>query len=101
VSEESLAELRDRPGVERVDLESGRVKPRTVLDLVAGVRLLRRDRAVLEARLMAFNLTDAAYAFNFGNPFSGTHFGAPRTFAASLRLSTGGSGDAAPTAARP
>jgi hypothetical protein len=101
VSEESLDDLRDRPGVERVDLESGRVKPRTVLDLVAGVRLLRRDRAVLEARFMALNLTDAAYAFNFANPFSGTHFGAPRTLAASLRLSTGGSPDASTAPARP
>jgi hypothetical protein len=25
------------------------------------------------------NLTGARYAFNFANPFSGTHFGAPRT----------------------
>ena len=34
----------------------------------------------------AQNVTDAAYAFNFGNPFSGTHFGPPRTFALKVRL---------------
>ena len=28
--------------------------------------------------------SDGRYAFNFGNPFSGTHFGAPRTAAISL-----------------
>ena len=33
-----------------------------------------------------FNLANARYAFNFGNPFSGTHFGAPRSAAFGLRL---------------
>jgi len=32
------------------------------------------------------NLFDRGYAYNFGNPFSGTHFGAPRTASLSLRL---------------
>jgi outer membrane receptor protein involved in Fe transport len=88
VSASTLQDLRERPGVERVDLAGGRVKPRAVLDFVAGVRLLRLGRVALEARLEAQNVTDAAYAFNFGNPFSGTHFGPPRTFAVKLRLSS-------------
>ena len=37
-------------------------------------------------RASVFNLTDARYAFNFGNPFSGTHFGAPRSVRLDLRL---------------
>ena len=45
-------------------------------------RLLRRERAAL------LNLADARYAFNFGNPFSGTHFGPPRTLRFDLRLKT-------------
>jgi outer membrane receptor protein involved in Fe transport len=86
VAADQLEELRSRPGVDRVDLARGRVKPRAVLDLVAGLRLLRLGRLALEARLEALNVTDAAFAFNFGNPFSGTHFGPPRTFALKLRL---------------
>jgi outer membrane receptor protein involved in Fe transport len=33
----------------------------------------------LSVRAAVLNLTDARYAFNFGNPFSGTHFGPGRT----------------------
>jgi len=86
VSADKLEELGRRPGADRVDLGRGRVKPRAVLDLMAGLRLVRLGRLSLEARLEALNVTDAAYAFNFGNPFSGTHFGPPRTFAVHLRL---------------
>ena len=39
----------------------------------------------LSARLSVLNVANQAYAFNFGNPFSGTHFGAGRTMLASLR----------------
>jgi outer membrane receptor protein involved in Fe transport len=40
------------------------------------------------ARLSAsvLNAFDRRYAFNFGNPFSGTHFGAPRQFRLDLQL---------------
>ena len=36
-------------------------------------------RAAVSLRASVINLCDASYAYNFGNPFSGTHFGAPRT----------------------
>jgi hypothetical protein len=62
---------------------------------------LRLDRVALEAHLEALNVTDAAFAFNFGNPFSGTHFGPPRTFALKLRLSSIDPGAAAPTKSLP
>ena len=42
-----------------------------------------RDRQV---RASVLNLFDARYAYNFGNPFSGTHFGAPRTASLALRV---------------
>ena len=42
--------------------------------------------APLSARLTMLNITNRAYAFNFGNPFSGTHFGAPRTLLVELRM---------------
>ncbi len=85
-SDEELSEIAGRPGAELVDFERGRVRPYTVLDLQAGLRLLRRQRFELSARGSLLNLTGARYAFNFGNPFSGTHFGAPRCGRVELRL---------------
>jgi hypothetical protein len=32
------------------------------------------------------NLTNRTYAFNFGNPFSGTHFGSARRVGMSVRV---------------
>ena len=89
VDPDELAGLEGEPGADRVDLQAGRTKPRTVVDLSAGVRLFRMGSATVEAGAEVLNLTDAAYAFNFGNPFSGTHFGPPRTFAFKLRVLTG------------
>ena len=86
VGDEAQGELRARPGAERVDFASGRVRPRLIFNLTLGKRLLRAGRFDLAAELGALNLTDAAYAFNFGNPFSGTHFGPPRTLAAKVRV---------------
>jgi outer membrane receptor protein involved in Fe transport len=86
VEEDELDELAQRPGADLVDFESGRVKPYTVIDLQAGQRLMRRAGFEVSAKAAVLNLTDARYAFNFGNPFSGTHFGAPRTFRLDLRL---------------
>jgi hypothetical protein len=42
----------------------------------------------VSVRAAVLNLLDARYAYNFGNPFSGTHFGAPRTASVTLRLET-------------
>ena len=79
-------ELAGRPGADRVDFDRGRVEPRTVVSLVASVPLWRPAGADLSLRGAVLNLFDASYAYNFGNPFSGTHFGAPRTFALSVRI---------------
>nr|AAY96672.1 hypothetical protein [uncultured bacterium BAC10-4] len=86
VSEEGLVKLVERPGADLVDLEQQRVKPYAVFDVQAGQRLIRRKRFELSARASVLNLSDARYAFNFGNPFSGTHFGAPRGARLDLRL---------------
>jgi len=86
VDEEGLAELAERPGAELVDIEGKRVEPYAVLDVLAGQRLIRRRGVEVSARASVFNVTNARYAFNFGNPFSGTHFGAPRSFRLDLRL---------------
>ena len=81
-------ELAGRPGADRVDFDRGRVEPRTVVSLVASVPLWQTAGADLRLRGAVLNLFDASYAYNFGNPFSGTHFGAPRTASVMLRLET-------------
>jgi outer membrane receptor for Fe3+-dicitrate len=86
VEEDELDELAERPGAELVDFEEERVKPYLVFDVQAGQRLLRRQSLELSARAALFNITNASYAYNFGNPFSGTHFGAPRSFRLDFRL---------------
>jgi hypothetical protein len=48
---------------------------------------LRRLTAVdLSIRLILLNPFDREYAFNFGNPFSGTHFGVRRAVRLEVRL---------------
>ena len=85
VGGEELDELSERPGAELVDFDGGRVKPRLVFD-VALIQQLRRGRRVdLNLRFTALNLTGERWAYNFGNPFSGTHFGPGRTLQMGLR----------------
>jgi hypothetical protein len=86
VDEDEQDELRERPGAELVDFERGRVKPRRIVDLLVSQRLLRRSRADVSLRVSLLNLTGARWAYNFGNPFSGTHFGPGRTLQISARL---------------
>jgi len=78
--------LARRPGVELVDFERGRVRPRTVFDVSVAQSLHHVTRADLSLRLILLNLFNQQYAFNFGNPFSGTHFGAPRAVRLEVRL---------------
>ena len=87
VDDDELDELADRPGVELVDLESGRVRPRTVFDAALTQRLRRGDRMDVDVRVALLNLTGERWAFNFSNPFSGTHFGPGRTLQVGVRTS--------------
>jgi outer membrane receptor protein involved in Fe transport len=84
--EDDLDELLEQPGAEMVDFESGRVKPRTVVSALMTVPFLAMKNVSGSVSVQVTNLFDRRYAFNFGNPFSGTHFGAPRSVAVSARL---------------
>ena len=77
----------ERPGAELVDFDRGRVKPRTVLDLSLTQRLVRAGRVGFDLRFALLNITGERWAYNFGNPFSGTHFGPGRTFQIRVRAS--------------
>lgn len=87
VEDEELDELLQRPGADLIDLETGRVTPRTILDLAAARRILRTPRADVSLRVSLLNLAGARWAYNFSNPFSGTHFGPGRTVQVGVRAS--------------
>jgi len=85
VDENDLDELEDRAGAELVDFERGRVKPRKSVDVSLSQQLRRVGRADLILRVALLNATGGRWAYNFGNPFSGTHFGPGRTVQLGLR----------------
>ena len=86
VEEDDLVDLMERPGAELVNFGSGRVRPYAVIDLAVAQTLHRGSRTETSVRIGVMNLTNRDYALNFGNPFSGTHFGAPRSVRAELRI---------------
>ncbi len=81
-------ELRERAGAELVDFDCGRVAPRALASLSAAVPMLKAARAHVVLRVSVLNLLARRYAYNFGNPFSGTHFGAGRSASVALQIST-------------
>jgi hypothetical protein len=86
VGDESADDLSERPAADLVDFGRRRVKPRLVFDLMAAHRLFRNRHADVSLRVSVLNLADRPFAYNFGNPFSGTHFGAGRTAQVGVRI---------------
>jgi outer membrane receptor protein involved in Fe transport len=86
VEEERLEELKSAPGAELVNFERGRVKPRTTFNFSASVNLCRSERVACVAQFDILNLADKFFAYNFGNPFEGTHFGYGRRWSGGLRI---------------
>ena len=70
-----------------VDLDTGRAKPRAIVDAIVGSELLRRGQTKVEAQAGVLNLFDKTYLLNFLSIFNGTHYGAPRTWTARLKVS--------------
>ena len=89
VDEDELDELMERPGSELVNFETGRVRPRQMFDVLAGTRLFRAGGHEISLRGSILNLTGERFAYNFGNPFSGTHFGPGRTFQIGVQVRLG------------
>lgn len=86
VEEERLEELKSAPGAELVDFERGRVKPRTIFNFSAGVDLFKKEKVVCAAQVDVLNIAGRFFAYNFGNPFEGTHFGYGRRWSGGLRI---------------
>ena len=89
VDVDELDELMERPGADLVDFDRGRVRPRQLFDLLAGTRLFRTGGSEFSIRAAILNFAGERFAFNFGNPFSGTHFGPGRTFQVGLQVRFG------------
>jgi hypothetical protein len=92
VEEDDLDEILERPGSEVVDVESGRVRPRTIADVQGAWTFYRGPRSSVSLTAWLTNVFNHTYAFNFGNPFSGTHFGSPRRAGMSLTARFGRNG---------
>jgi outer membrane receptor protein involved in Fe transport len=79
-------ELAELPGANLVNFDTERVKPWYVFGWSGGMNLVQKDRFTLGAQLDMQNLVNRDFAFNWGNPFSGTHFGYPRLISGRLKF---------------
>ena len=89
VDEDERDDLMERPGSDLVNFETGRVNPRQLFDVMAGTRLFRAGGHEFTIRGAILNLAGERFAYNFGNPFSGTHFGPGRTFQIGMQVRLG------------
>jgi hypothetical protein len=87
VESERLEELRQEQGAELVNFDRRRVRPWTLFDVSTGVDLFDGEGVALSLQFDIQNLGDHRFAYNFGNPFEGTHFGHPRLFSGRLKIS--------------
>ncbi|MEK6322479.1 MAG: TonB-dependent receptor [Acidobacteriota bacterium] len=87
VDADRLEGLKSKPGADLVDFGRARVKPRTLLGVSTGAELFRKERIGLRLQFDVQNFAGKRFAYNFGNPFEGTHFGAPRQWSVRVRLS--------------
>ena len=86
VEQDSLEELRSQPGADLVNFERGRVRPWSLFDVSAGLDLFREERVILQTQFSVENIANKRFVYNFGNPFSGTHFGYPRKWSGRIKL---------------
>jgi hypothetical protein len=70
----------------RVNLQTGRVKPNFSLDAATGAELFRKEQRSATIQIQAENLTDRINVINFASLFSGTAVAAPRSVSAKLKL---------------
>lgn len=80
---DSLAQM---PGAHLVNFDRGRVDPRLTASISMGIDLFDRKHLEVKAQFDVENVANAAFVYNFGNPFSGTHFGNPRVFAGRIHF---------------
>ncbi|MFN7984298.1 MAG: TonB-dependent receptor [Vicinamibacterales bacterium] len=77
----------DQTALTLVNLSTGRAKSRIIADVMAGSELLHRGTTKVELQAGVLNVFDSTYLLNFLSIFNGTHYGAPRTWTARLKVS--------------
>lgn len=88
LNRESYATLVQQFGqavVDRVDFNSGRVRPSLAVDLSAAVDLQRKESRTLRIQGDVHTLNNRLNLINFASIFSGTAIAPPRTFSLRLR----------------
>jgi outer membrane receptor protein involved in Fe transport len=86
VEADRLKQLRVLPGADLVNFERGRVKPWSVFDFSTGWEVLKEKRVSMQVQFDVQNIANRKFVYNFGNPFSGTHFGYPRWWGGRMKF---------------
>ena len=86
VNSAQIPQLQLQPGSDLINLQTGRVNPWSIFGFSGGVDLRRDTRVVISAQMDMQNIFNTRFVYNFGNPFSGTHFGCPRLWSGRLKF---------------
>jgi hypothetical protein len=86
VEEDRLKALQALPGANLVNFDRGRVKPWSVFDFSTGWEVFKEKKVSMQAQFDVQNIANRKFVYNFGNPFSGTHFGYPRLWGGRIRF---------------
>lgn len=87
LDDDGLADLMTEPGADLVDFDRGRVRPWTIFNLQAGWRPIIHEKYAMRVEANIENIFNNRFAYNFGSPFEGTHFGHPRMAGARITMS--------------
>ena len=71
--------------VDRVNFETGRVRPSASFDASAGIALTKSAKRAVRLQAELRNLTNRLDVINFAGLFSGTALAAPRSIAVRVR----------------
>ena len=82
---EEAAEQFGQEVLDRVNFETGRVRPNASLDIAAGITVGTWAKSALRLQAEVRNLTNRFDVINFAGLFSGTALAAPRSFSVRLR----------------
>ena len=82
---EEAAEQFGQNVVDRVNFETGRVRPNASLDVSGGITLAKSSKQAVRLQAEIRNLTNRFDVINFAGLFSGTALAAPRSFAVRIK----------------
>jgi hypothetical protein len=82
---EEAAEQFGQRVVDRVNFDSGRVRPNASLDVAGGITLAKSAKHAIRVQAEIRNLTNRFDVINFAGLFSGTALAAPRSVSVRLR----------------